>query len=160
MSIVTAIDQSALANWVRDTLWVYPLMLTLHAVGLAFAAGLSVAFDLRVLGVAAALPLQPWRTIRRLFYGALAVNAVSGIFLVLNNPAKWLVDPLFYVKLSLLALALIDAELLARRVFGAVTGTAARIPAYTSPRSLAIASLLLWTGAVTAGRLLAYPYFR
>jgi hypothetical protein len=31
MMIVTAIDQSALANFVRDTIWVYPLMLTLHA---------------------------------------------------------------------------------------------------------------------------------
>ena len=153
MFIITAIDHSALATWVRDTIWVYPLMLTLHAIGLAFAAGLSVALDLRVLGVASELPLQPWSRLRPLFYTALAVNAVSGVFLVLNNPAKWLVDPLFYTKLSLLLLALIDAELIARRIFGAVK-------AVTTPRALAVASLILWASAVTAGRLLAYPYFR
>src|SRR5215213_4563255 len=109
MTIVGAIDQSALANFVRDTIWVYPLMLTLHAIGLAFAAGVSVAMNLRVLGVATELPLAAMRRLQPLFYSALAVNAISGVGLVLNNPAKWLVDPLFYVKLTLLAFALIDS---------------------------------------------------
>ena len=95
MSIVSAIDWSAVANFVRDNIWVYPLMLTLHAIGLAFAAGVSVTINLRVLGVASALPLQAMRRLQPLFYLALAVNAISGVGLVLNNPAKWLVDPLF-----------------------------------------------------------------
>jgi len=153
MSIVTAIDQSALANFVRDTIWIYPLMLTLHAIGLAFAAGISVTMDLRVLGVASALPLAPMRRLQPLFFAALAVNAVSGVFLVLNNPAKWLVDPLFYVKLTLLLCALLDTQLLVRRAFAAAATMA-------NARALAVASLVLWAGAITAGRLLAYPYFR
>jgi hypothetical protein len=153
MSFVTAIDQSALANFVRDTIWVYPLMLTLHAVGLAFAAGVSVAMALRVLGVARALPLPAMRHLQPLFYTALAVNAFSGLGLVLNNPAKWLVDPLFYVKLTLLLFALIDTELLVRRAFSAAATLA-------NAKALAIVSLVLWAGAITAGRLLAYPYFR
>src|SRR3954470_10737069 len=135
MTIVTAIDQSALASFVRDTIWVYPLMLTLHAIGLAFAAGISVAMDLRVLGVASALPLAPMRKLQPLFYTALTVNAVSGVGLVLNNPAKWLVDPLFYVKLTLLLFALIDTQLLVR------TFAAARTVA--NARALAIVSLVL-----------------
>jgi hypothetical protein len=153
MNIVTAIDQSALADFVRDTIWVYPLCLTLHAIGLAFAAGIAVAMDLRVLGIASALPLAPMRRLQPLFYTALAVNAISGVGLVLNNPAKWLVDPLFYVKLALLAFALIDSAVLVRRVFAAAA-------AMSNARVLAIASLVLWAGAIAAGRMLAYPYFR
>jgi hypothetical protein len=151
MSIVTAIHQSALAEFVRNTIWVYPLMLTLHAVGLAFAAGVSVAINLRVLGVAPALPLPAMRQLQPVFSIALAVNAMSGVGLVLNNPAKWLIDPLFYAKLMLLLLALIDTQVLVRRVCGA---------AAANMRALAVVSLLLWAGAITAGRLLAYPYFR
>ena len=153
MSIVSAIDHSAVANFVRDNIWVYPLMLTLHAIGLAFAAGVSVTINLRVLGVASALPLQAMRRLQPLFYLALAVNAISGVGLVLNNPAKWLVDPLFYAKLTLLLLALIDTQLLVRRACAAAT-------TMTSARALAVVSLVLWAGAITAGRLLAYPYFR
>ena len=153
MSLVTAIDQSALADFVRDNIWVYPVMLTLHAIGLAFAAGISVAMALRALGVAPGLPLSAMRSLQPLFYAALAVNALSGIGLVLNNPAKWLVDPLFYVKLSLLLFALVDTQLLVRRTCAAAATVA-------NVRALAIVSLLLWAGAITAGRLLAYPYFR
>jgi hypothetical protein len=153
MSLVTAIDQSALAAFVRDTIWVYPLMLTLHAIGLAFAAGLSAAMALRVLGVAPGLPLPAMARLQPLFYTALAVNACSGVGLVLNNPAKWLVDPLFYVKLLLLSCALIDTQLLVRRACAAAV-------TMTNTRALAVASLVLWAGAITAGRLLAYPYFR
>ena len=153
MTIVTVIDQSALAEFVRNTIWVYPLMLTLHAIGLAFAAGVSVAMNLRVLGVATGLPLAAMHRLQPLFYSALAVNAISGVGLVLNNPAKWLVDPLFYVKLTLLAFALLDSAVLARRVFAVAS-------AMTHARTLAVASLLLWAGAITAGRMLAYPYFR
>ena len=153
MGIVTAIDQSAMANFVRDTIWVYPLCLTLHAIGLAFAAGVAVTMDLRVLGIASALPLAPMRRLQPLFYTALAVNAISGVGLVLNNPAKWLVDPLFYVKLALLVFALIDSAVLVRRVCAAATAVA-------NARGLAMASLALWAGAITAGRMLAYPYFR
>jgi hypothetical protein len=152
LSLVTAIDQSALAEFVRNTIWVYPLMLTLHAIGLAFAAGVSVAMDLRVLGVASALPLPAMRKLQPLFCAALAVNAISGVGLVLNNPAKWLVDPLFYAKLTLLLFALIDTQVLVRRVCAAA--------AMANGRALAVASLVLWAGAITAGRLLAYPYFR
>jgi len=152
ISLVTAIDQSALADFVRNTIWVYPLMLTLHAVGLAFAAGVSVAMNLRVLGVASALPLPAMRKLQPLFYIALAINAISGVGLVLNNPAKWLVDPLFYVKLTLLLFALIDTQVLVRRVCTAAT--------VTNARALAIFSLVFWAGAIAAGRLLAYPYFR
>jgi hypothetical protein len=152
MSLVMLIDQSAVANFVRDNIWVYPFMLTLHAIGLAFAAGVSAAMALRILGVAPGLPLPAMARVQPLFYTALAVNAVSGIGLVLNNPAKWLVDPLFYTKLLLLLCALIDTQLLVRRVCRAAT--------MANARALAIVSLVLWAGAITAGRLLAYPYFR
>ena len=153
MSIVAAIDQSALANFVRDNIWVYPVCLTLHAIGLAFAGGVAVATDLRVLGVAPGMPLSAMKRLQPLFYTALALNAISGIGLVLNNPAKWLVDPLFYVKLSLLLFALIDTAVLGRRIFAAASAIA-------NVRVLAVVSLMLWAGVITAGRMLPYPYFR
>jgi hypothetical protein len=93
------------------------------------------------------------RRLQPLFYTALTVNAISGVGLVLNNPAKWLVDPLFYAKLTLLLFALLDTQLLVRRAFAAAATMA-------HARTLAIVSLVLWAGAITAGRLLAYPYFR
>jgi len=151
VDLITAIQQSAVTEFVRGTLWIYPTMLTLHAVGLAFAVGIGVTLDLRVLGIASGLPLSGMRRLVPLFYLALGVNALSGVVLVLNDPARWLVDPLFYTKLALLALAVFTVVWTDRRL--------AR-PALPPLRAVAIVSLVCWTGALTAGRLLAYPFFR
>jgi hypothetical protein len=154
MTLFDWMETSLLGSAVRDHLWVYPALLVLHAVGLAFAVGVNLAIALRVFGVATALPVQPFARFLPALYVAFAVNAVSGIGLVFNNPSKWLVDPVFYTKLVLLALAMVALQLLNRRVL--------RVPGEltTGSRALAAASLLLWTGALATGRLMGYSFFR
>jgi hypothetical protein len=149
-------EGSTLTSLMHDVLWIYPTMLTLHAVGLAFAAGMSVAIDLRVLGAAAALPLPPMRRLLPVIYAALAVNACSGVALVFNNPAHTLGDWLFYVKLMFLLLAVVTLEALKRPAFTPALGAdvAAR------GKLLAAASLFLWTATIVSGRLLEYTFFR
>ena len=55
MDIVQAIYSNPVAAWVRESnaLLAFTGLLFLHAVGLAFAAGVSAVIDLRLLGVAA-----------------------------------------------------------------------------------------------------------
>jgi hypothetical protein len=133
---------------------VYPMLLVMHAVGLAFAVGVNLAIALRVFGVATALPVQPFARFLPALYTAFAVNAVSGVGLVFNNPSKWLVDPIFYTKLVLLALAMVALQLLNRRVL-----RAPGVPTAGS-RTLAATSMLLWAGALATGRLMGYTFFR
>jgi hypothetical protein len=139
---------------VRDHLWVYPALLVIHAVGLAFAVGVNLAIALRVFGVAPGLPVQPFARFLPILYVAFALNAISGIGLVFNDPSKWLVDPVFYLKLTFLLLAMVVLQLLNRRVL--------RGPAMLTAgsRALAAASLFLWTGAIVTGRLMGYTFFR
>jgi hypothetical protein len=64
------------------------------------------------------------------------------------------VDPVFYTKLVLLALAMVSLQLLNRRVL--------RAPGLLNAgsRALAAVSMLLWTGALVTGRLMGYTFFR
>jgi hypothetical protein len=62
----------------------------------------------------------------------------------------------FYVKLSFIALALVSVRFMTRIVFS--DASLDLKPATRACRGLAIASLVCWTGAITAGRLLAYTY--
>ena len=45
--------------WVRDSpsVFAFPSILTLHTIGMGVVAGLSAAVDVRILGVAAGVPL-------------------------------------------------------------------------------------------------------
>ena len=154
MSVFDWMETSLVGSAVRDHLWVYPTLLVLHAVGLAFTVGVNLAIALRVFGVARALPVQPFARFLPALYAAFALNAVSGVGLIFNNPSRWLVDPVFYTKLVLLALAMVALQLLNRRVL--------RAPGVLNAgsRTLAVASMLLWTGALVTGRLMGYTFFR
>jgi hypothetical protein len=154
------IETSALASWVRgetiETTFVFPVIVTLHTLGMGFLAGGSTAIDLRILGIAPNIPLKPLRRFLPLLWLAFAVNAVSGILLLIAYPTKALTNPVFYVKVGLIALAVT----LVYRV-GAVVLRAPTVdqqPVSARAKMLAAASLASWIALITAGRLLAYTH--
>jgi cytochrome b561 len=69
---------------------------------------------------------------------------------------KWFGDPLFYIKIGFIALAMITGRLIWNRVFR--DPSAADVPIAASTKALAAASLFLWIAAITAGRLTAYLF--
>ncbi len=86
----------------------------------------------------------------------LAVNALSGLALLMAYPIKAFTNPVFYIKLTLIACALIVLGQLRKYVRG--VGITDLVPKRI--KLLAGTSLLLWASATTAGRLLAYTYNR
>jgi hypothetical protein len=129
----------------------------LHTVGLALVVGPNAVLDLRVLGAAPRLPIDALRPVFRVMVIGFVINASTGLVLFVSEAAEKGLLWVFYVKLSLIALALIAAWRTRRLIFGADGSTTVReIPA--SAKALAILSLVLWTGAIVAGRLMAYVH--
>jgi hypothetical protein len=81
------------------------------------------------------------------------VNVVTGVVLVIAYPTKALTNPVFYLKLALIAVALVILRTVLRRIRASATISG-------STKVLAGLSLILWAGAITAGRLLAYTCSR
>jgi hypothetical protein len=151
------IEHTGLSLWIReDSIWAFPNILILHTVGLAFLVGANVALNARVLGVARGVPLAAMLPFFRVMWLGFWVNAVSGVLLLLAYPTKALTNPLFYVKLVLIAIALAHAQWLRAQI--------QKPQAFDGPhatatlRMLSAAALFCWFAAVTAGRLLAYTY--
>ena len=159
------VESTALSQWVvgSPSMFAFPGILTLHAIGMGFAVGISAALDLRVLGVAPRVPLGEMRRFMPILWGGFWLNAVSGVLLLIGYPTKALTNPVFYLKLILIAAAMALLVRISRRAFASSSGgpLGASTPEITPTlRNLAIASLVCWTGAITAGRLLAYTYHR
>ncbi len=154
------LEQTGLSVWVRESpsLWAFPTVLIFHAVGMGFLAGANVAIDLRLLGVAARLQLAPMERFFPVLWFGLWVNVVSGVLLLIAYPTKALTNPVFYVKLSCIALALVVLRQIRIQVFR--DPALDRQPLPRRSKMLAATSILLWAGAITAGRLLAYTYTR
>jgi hypothetical protein len=154
------LEATSFSVWMRESpsIFSFPIILAVHTIGLGLLAGINVALDLRMLGFAARIPLVEFRRLWPFLWLGLWLNVLSGIALLAAYPTKALTNPIFYIKLGLIAVAL--AILRSVRRFRLDDGTTEAIPRLRSAKALAIASILCWAGAITSGRFLAYTYIR
>jgi hypothetical protein len=154
------LESTALSQWVvgSPSMFAFPGILALHAIGMGFAVGICLALDLRVLGVAPGLQIAEMRRFVPLVWVAFWINAISGVLLLIGYPTKALTNPVFYLKLLLIAGGLWLFVRIGRRVFDDRSGD--RVDQLPVLRRFAIISLVCWIGAITAGRFLAYTYTR
>ena len=152
-------ESTTFSVWLRESpsLWVFPFVLILHTVGLAFLVGANVAIDVRILGMARGVPLRSLTRYHVVMWLGFWINAASGILLLAAYPTKSLTNPLFYVKLLLIGVALGLARAIRTRIRDGEAPPESHAPRL---RMLAIASLACWILSITAGRLLAYTYSR
>jgi len=156
MTFLTWLQETPFAQWVASdpSLLAYPTILTLHTVGMAIVVGTCVVMDLRLLGIAADVPLKALIAAPRLVWTGFLVNAATGIALFTTDAEHKAVQTVFFIKLSLIFLALAVYVRLRKLVFTAATPTATSISGEV--KLLAVLSLILWAGATVAGRLMAY----
>jgi hypothetical protein len=142
------------SGWIRDSpsLFAFWFIISLHAIGMALLAGTSAVIALRLLGVASELPVAMLRRLFPLVWSGFWLQLVSGVILLIAYPTKSFTSPAFYVKLALIAAAMMVMARIDKRLSAAGGGA----PAFVRGAPLAIWSLALWFGAITAGRLIAY----
>ena len=148
------LQNSAFSAWVvgSDSIWAYPMILTMHTVGLGIVVGAAVIVDLRLLGVGPGVPLDEVKRLFPIFWVGFFINLVSGVMLFVSEAADKATQPVFLLKLSLIAIGVAVTVRIRRRLFG---GGASILDA-SGVRTLAIGSLFVWAGAIVAGRLMAY----
>lgn len=151
------LNASMLAETMRGSLWMYPIVEIIHIVGFAILVGSVAMFDLRVLGFARAIPvdvlgrhLLPWST------GSLLLIVPAGIMMFSSQPHEFAANKVFQLKLLLIGLAGLNAALFHFGIYRSVAAwnTALRAPGLA--RAHAAASLVLWIAVISCGRLLAY----
>jgi hypothetical protein len=156
MSLLTWLSTTGPAVWMRESesVWAYPTILFLHTLGLGILVGFTAAIDIRVLGFSEQLPLAPLERFFGFVWIGFWINAISGTALLIMMPSK-AANPAFIVKMTFIAFGVVNIWLLRRRVFHD-PATPGLVSVPLAGKLLAAASLVLWAGAITAGRLMAY----
>ena len=153
------LESSAFSVWMRESpsFFAFPAMLTVHTVGMGMAAGINAAVALRVLGVSPRIPVKEMRRFLPIMWLGFWLNFATGIALLIAYPTKALTNPVFYLKLACIGIALVIIRWVNRNLF---RDDGRRAVEPRTMKFLAIASLVCWAGAITAGRLLAYTHSR
>ena len=149
------LESSSIATWLREsnTIWAYPMVLTLHTLGLALLVGANTTLDLRLLGFGRSIPMAVMERSFRVMWIGFWINAASGALLFAADATTKGSTRLFAMKLGLVVLGVVVIMATRRVAFGkdadgtSVSGLA---------KGLAALSLVIWVAAIAAGRLMAY----
>ena len=151
------LETSAVAIWVGESLWGYPIMLGMHAVGLAIVVGIFVMLDLRILRVIRGVSFGAFQGLFRLAWIGLVLNAASGTALFSSQATVFVESAPFLIKISGVIGGVIVGVLLQKRLRLQVAAwDEADANVDTTSAMLAVLSLVCWIGAIFAGRLIAY----
>jgi len=143
-----------LGQFVVGSLWLFPVIESVHLLALALLGGAIFIVDFRLLGLGLkdrdvselARDARPW------MIGALLAMILSGIPLFLSEPVKCYYSTAFWIKMTTLPIALAFAFTVRWRVALAepVRGTARR------QQLVGALSMALWFTVAAAGRWIGF----
>ena len=155
------LESTSVSQALAGSIWTYPVVESLHAVGVAVFLGLLLVWDLRLLGVLfRRVPVtEVWsRLIPWIAVGALFMMATGVALFVAKTVYSW-GHVFFRIKLVALILALANA---AAFHFGIERRVVDWDQVPTPPgaaRAAGVISIALWAVIVVAGRLIGYNWF-
>ena len=137
--------------------WLRPALETLHFVGMALLIGIVGLIDLRMLGVAKGLPFRPLQQLLPWGIAGFVLNAVTGFLFFAGDPFQYIDNRAFWLKLSFIALAGVNALLFyVTGLSATVDGAGSGDDAPPGAKLVAAASLFLWSGVIFWGRMLPF----
>lgn len=141
----------------RESDVVFPLIETLHVLAITLIAGTIVTVDLRVCGLMfrGESLTRITRTLLPFTWYGFAVMVITGLPLFAAEAAKLYGNPAFRVKLLLLGLAGLNALIFHKTVFRGMEDSDRRGVTSLPARVFASVSILLWSGIIVSGRLIA-----
>ena len=151
------LEYTSLSIWVAESIWGYPIMLSLHIIGLAVVVGIFTVYNFRLLGLFNSLEFEPFLDFFRLAWLGLLVNFVSGFTLFSSQATFYVTNIPFLVKIfSIIAGSLLAFKIQLRLQSNVNAWDERTAQPNKKDHSFAVISLVLWTSAIFGGRLIAY----
>ena len=152
------LDQSSVGMTIRQSLWLFPAIETVHLLGMAALVGTIGVLDLRLLGwVARRQPVSemagrliPWA------WAGFVVQAITGALLFSSEAVKIYGNPAFRLKMLLLLLAGLQAVIFQTVISGKLAAWDERPSLPMLAKVAGLSSILLWIAIVTAGRFIGF----
>jgi hypothetical protein len=154
LRLFTWFQDSWIGEGIRGSHWLFPVIESVHLLGLAVIGGTVLAVNLSLLGLGLGRrsSAELWHDTWPWFAGSLGMMLGSGFLLFTSEAVKLYYHEAFWVKMSALLLSLVFTATVQRR-------TALADPDRVTPlgsRAVGLVSLLLWFLVGAAGRWIGF----
>lgn len=158
VALAHALQQSRAGTAIRESSWMFAILIVVHVLALMVAGGSICYFDLRLLGLGlkrtpvseAAARLLPWT------WGGFAVMFATGALLVWSEAEKLYGNIFFRMKVAFLLAAGLNVLIFHTTVFRRVAAWDSDLVTPLQARAAGALSLSLWFGILAAGRAIGY----
>ena len=152
------LQQTSWATAIRDSLWLFPIIETLHIFGIVALVGSTSILDLRLMGLT--FREEPVSKLARRFlpwtwFGFL-VQVSTGFLMFASEALKMYGNWAFVMKMILIGVAGVNAFVFHSLAYQSVDKWDNDPIAPVSARIAGAVSILLWFGIVALGRWIAY----
>ena len=106
LEIIYLLEDSYIGEYVRSSLWLFPVIQSFHLIGLGILGGAVVVGDLRLMGILMRTESARYviRVTRPWFNFGLFILIITGIPLFLSEAVKCYYSRAFWIKISCLLL--------------------------------------------------------
>ena len=157
MTPLGAVEASSLGQAMRQWLWLYPTVETIHIVGIALLFGSIAVLDLLLLGFSGSIPVTrlarhvlPWTA------ASFVLIVPSGLAMFTAHASEFVASPVFLLKICLILAAGANAAVFHAGIFRSSRGWDVDAAPPAAARAAGAVSLALWISVIACGRLLAY----
>jgi hypothetical protein len=150
MSTLYKLEDSKVGQTISSTQWGYPIVLSLHAIGMATMVGIALMLTLRVLGFASVIPVTAMASYWNVALVGFGINLVSGMALFCGNASELYFNWAFRIKILLVIAGLV----LTWRLVAICIKQADIVS--TKHKKLSAIAMVSWVAAIIAGRLIGY----
>ncbi len=152
------LDSTALRNFFQAWFFWIPILQTIHIIAIAVTFVSALMINFRILGLVGkhrTLPQTMKRYSATIWVG-LVVLIISGSLLVVSEPIRDLVNPIFWIKMVLVISVILLNALFSFAVKRKMAKWDLSSTRHAAVRIAAVGMILLWCAVMTGGRLIAY----
>jgi hypothetical protein len=152
------LEQSSMGTSIRESVWLFPIIETVHIFGIVVLVGSTSVLDLRLLGWTLRdkpVSKMAWRFLPWAWIG-FTLQVVTGVLLFSSEATKMYDNLGFRIKMVLIVVAGINALVFHTVAYQSVDKWENDPVGPIGARIAGLASIILWFGIVAAGRWIAY----
>jgi hypothetical protein len=138
------------------TAWAWPILESLHFLGLCMLIGAIGSFDLRLLGVGRRIPIASMHRLIPWGIAGFALNISTGLMFVMTEPDQYIYNPSFHLKLLFITIAGLNAGMFYAISYRQAFDVTAPLKAPMRAKVIAAVSLTAWVTVIICGRLITF----
>jgi hypothetical protein len=152
------LEQTSIGTAIRESLWLFPVIETVHIFGIILLVGGTSILDLRLMGLTfrdepvtkLAKRFLPWA------WSGFIIQVATGLLMFASEATKMYINTAFQIKMLMIVAAGVNAFVFHSLAYQSVGKWEKDPVAPVSARIAGLVSILFWFGIVAAGRWIAY----